>query len=146
MKLLLKLDEIPTTEAISVANGFRDHFVSVYTDSFDGPHPVLSPRQYYTALCQVTFEVADVGKLLKQVNPNGAMGPDYIHPRILEEAVDTLALPLFSLFSYSLSTGVLPAAWKEAHVTPIYKYGDRHSLASYHPISLTTIPCRFCRG
>ena len=63
--LLLKLDEIPTTEAISVANGFRDHFVSVYTDSFVGPHPVLFPPQYDTALCQVTFEVADVGKLLK---------------------------------------------------------------------------------
>ena len=140
--LLRKLDEIPTTEAISVANGFGDHFVSVYTDSFVGPHPVLSPRQYDTALCQVTFEVADVGKLLKQVNPYSAMGPDYIHPRILKEAADNLALPLFSLFSYSLSTGVLPATWKEAHVTLIYKSGDRHSPASYRPISLISIPCK----
>ena len=140
--LLLKLNEIPTTEAISVANGFRDHFVSVYTDSSVGPHPVLSPRQYDTALCQVTFEVADVGKLLKQVNPYSAMGPDYIHPCILKEAADTLGLPLLSLFSDSLSTGVLPAAWKEAHVTPIYKSGDRHSPASYRPISLTSIPCK----
>ena len=85
---------------------------------------------------------ADVGKLLKQVNPYSAMGPDYIHPRILKEAADTLALPLFSLFSDSLSTGVLPAAWKEAHVTPIYKSGDHHSPASYRPISLTSIPCK----
>ena len=140
--LLLKLDEISTTEAISVANGFRDHFVSVYTDSFDGTHPVLSPSQYDTALCQVTFRVADVGKLLKQVNPYSAMGPDYIHPRILKEAADTLALPLLSLFSYSLSTGVLPAAGKEAHVTPIYKSGDRDSYTSYCPISFTSMPCK----
>ena len=83
-----------------------------------------------------------LGKLLKQVNPYSAMGPDYIHPRILKEAADTLALPLFSLFSYSLSTGVLPSAWKEAHVTPIYKSGDRHSPSSYCPISLTSIPCK----
>ena len=67
--LLLKLDEIPATEAILIANGFRVHFVSVCADSFDGPHPVLSPRQYDTALCQVTFGMADIGKLLKQVNP-----------------------------------------------------------------------------
>ena len=140
--LLLKLDEIPTAEAILVANGFRDHFVSVYTDSFDGPHPVFSPRQYDTALCQVTYGVADVEKFLKQVDPYSAMGPDYIHPRILKEAADTMALTPFSLFSDSLSTGVLPAAWKEAHVTLIYKSGDRHSPARYRLISLTSIPCK----
>ena len=36
------------------------------------------------------------------------MGPDYIQPRILKEAADTLALSLFSLFSNSLSTAVPP--------------------------------------
>ena len=39
------------------------------------------------------------------------MGPDYIHPRIPKEAADTLALPLFSLFSDSPSNGVIQAAW-----------------------------------
>ena len=140
--LLLKLGEIPAIEAVLVVNGFQDHFVSVYTDSFDGPHPVLASRQYDTALCQVTFEVADVEKLLKQVNPYSVMEPDYIRPPILKETADTLALPLFSLFSDSLSTGVIPAAWKEAHVTPICKSGDHQSPTSYRPISLTSIPCK----
>ena len=130
------------TEAVLVANGFRDHFVSVYADSFDGPHSVRFPRQYDTALCQVIFEVGDVGKLLKQVNPYSATGPDYIHPRILKEAADTLPLPLFSLFSELLSTGVLQAAWKEVHVTPTYKSSDRNSFASYRIINLTSIPCK----
>ena len=103
---------------------------------------MLSPCQYDTALSQVTFGVPDVGKLLKQVNSYSAIGPDYIHPPILNEAADTLALRLFFLFSDSLSTGVLPSAWKEAHITPIYKSVDRHSPASYHPISLTSIPCK----
>ena len=75
-----------------------------------GITPAFSPRQYDTALCQVTFGVADVGKLLKQVNLYSATGPEYIHPCVLKEAADTLALPLFSLFSDSLSTGVLPVA------------------------------------
>ena len=70
------------------------------------------------------------------------MGPDYIHPRILKEAADYVALPLFSLFSDSLTTGVLPAAWKEAHVTPAYKSGDHHSPASYRPIRVTSIPIK----
>ena len=47
-----------------------------------------------------------------------------------------------STYSPTHLTGVLPAAWKQAHVTPIYKSGDRHSPASYRPISLTSIPCK----
>ena len=82
-------------EAVLVANGFQDHFVSIYADSLDGPHPISFPRQYDTALWQVTFETADAGKFLKQVNHYSAMGPDNINPRILKEAADTLALPLF---------------------------------------------------
>ena len=88
---------------------------------------VLFPRQYDTALCQVAFGVADVRKLLNQVNPYSAMGQSYIHPRILKKAADTLVLPLFTLFSNSLSTGALPAACKVAHVIPIYKSSDRYS-------------------
>ena len=103
--ILLELDEIPTIEAILVVNGFRDHFVSVYTDSFDGSQPVLSPRQYETAVCQVTFRVADVGKLQKQVNPYSAMGLDYIHPRILKETADNLAIVVFPVFLLTLNRG-----------------------------------------
>ena len=69
-------------------------------------------------------------------------GSDDIHPRKLKEAANVLVLPLFSLSTDSLLTGVLPAAWKQAHVTPIYKSGDRHSPARYRLISLTSIPCR----
>ena len=75
-----------------------------------GQRPSL--RHYDTALCQVIFDVADVEKLLKRINPCSAVGPDDIHPRILKEEADVLALPLFSLFTDSLLTGVLPAAWK----------------------------------
>ena len=140
--LLLKIDGIPTTDAESVAKGFRDHFLSVYAETSMQRHPALTSRHYDTALCQVTFDIADIEKLLKRINPYSAMGPDDIHPRILKEAANVLALPLFSLFTDSLLTGVLPAAWKQAHVTPIYKSGDRHSPASYRPISLTSIPCK----
>ena len=62
--------------------------------------------------------------------------------RILKEAANVLALPLFSLFTDSFLTGVLPAAWEQVHVTPIYKSRGRHSPASYRPISFTSIPCK----
>ena len=121
--------------------GFRDHFLSVYTETVKARHPALPSRHYDTTLWQVTFDIADIEKILKRINPYSAMGPDYIHPRMPKEAANVLALPLFSLFTDSLLAGVLPAAWKQAHVIPNYKSGDRHSPASYGPISLTSLPC-----
>ena len=133
---LLKLNEIPTADAESVAKGFRDHLLSVQAETFNATHPALPSRHYGTALWQVPLHIAEVGKLLERINPYSVIGPDDIHPRILKEAADILALPLFSLFTDSLLTGVLPAAWKQANVTPIYKS------ASYCPINLTSIPCK----
>ena len=107
---------------------------------------MLSPRQYDTALCHVTFEVADVGKLLKQVNPYSAMGPDYIHPRILKEAADTLALPLFSLFSYSLSTGVLQQHGKRRTSHPFINPVIATHLLATAPSVSPVYHARFWRG
>ena len=124
--LIRNPDGIPTTNSESVAKGFRDHFLSVYAETLNATHPALPSCHYDTALCRVTFDITDVEKLPKRINPYSAMGPDDIHPRILKEAADVLALPLFSLFTDSLLTGVLPAALKQAHVTPIYKSDDRY--------------------
>ena len=51
----------------------------MYAETFNERHPALPFRHYDTALCQVIFDIADVEKLLKRINPNSAMGPDDIH-------------------------------------------------------------------
>lgn len=38
--------------------------------------------------------------------------------------------------------GKLPLDWKHAHVSPIYKNGDKNKTASYRLISLTSIVCK----
>jgi len=38
--------------------------------------------------------------------------------------------------------GKLPAAWKEAVVTPIFKKGARAAVNNYRPISLTSVCCK----
>ena len=44
---------------------------------------------------------------------------------ILRELAHELPSPLCSLFNQSLSLGIVPDIWKEAHVCPIPKGGDK---------------------
>ena len=48
-----------------------------------------------------------------------------------------LAKPLSIIFNKSLQTGDVPAAWREANVSPLYKKGDKKNPLNYRPVSLT---------
>ena len=50
--------------------------------------------------------------------------------------VHELSSPLCSLFNQSLSLGIFPDIWKEAHVCPIPEGGDKTAVSNYRPISL----------
>ena len=63
-------------------------------------------------------------------------------PRVLQEAVDILCVPLSTVFMRSLDEGVVPDDWKRANITPIFKSGSRMSPGNYRPVSLTCIICK----
>jgi hypothetical protein len=46
------------------------------------------------------------------------------------------------MFQKSLSSGELPADWRDALVTPIYKKGEHYNPANYRPVSLTCVICK----
>lgn len=83
-----------------------------------------------------------VQKLLANLNPYKAMGPDGISPRILKELSIELAPALTTIFQSSVSSGSVPSDWRDAHVTPIFKKGEQYNPANYRPISLTCVSCK----
>ena len=59
--------------------------------------------------------------------------------RLLGDASDSLASSITSLFNMSLHTHHLPADWKKARVTPIYKgTGEVNEPNNYRPISVVS--------
>ena len=83
-----------------------------------------------------------ITRLLSNLNPYKASGPDGITTRFLKEFALEIAPCLTILFQASLNQGIVPNDWKKAFVVLIFKKGDRSSPANYWPISLTSVVCK----
>ena len=83
-----------------------------------------------------------VTKLLKDLNPHKAPGPDGVPAQILKIAAEEIAPALKLIFEKSLESGELPPSWLCANISPIFKKGDRTAANNYRPVSLTSISCK----
>ena len=61
---------------------------------------------------------------------------------MLKELAREIAPALTALFKSSLSSGSVPADWRDAHITPIYKKGEQYNPANYRLVSLTSVVCK----
>ena len=86
--------------------------------------PQLDPTQ---PLCEdINITVSGIEKLLKQLNPTKASGPDNISPRVLKEVASEIAPSLILIYRASMKSGIVPRDWKSAHIAPVFRKGDRY--------------------
>lgn len=67
-----------------------------------------------------------VKQLVNGLKQEKAPGPDNITPR-LKAAGEAILMPLVSIFNTSVNAKQLPAIWKTARMTSVYKKGDKTS-------------------
>ena len=121
------------------ANILNEYFSSVFTRKDDNV-PCLPAL--YPGICDPVIGLDGVVKLLRNLKPNKASGPDMIPNRVLKEAAVEIAPFLVMLFQASLDQGILPKEWKHSYVSPIYKKGDRSLPVNYRLVSLTCTCCK----
>ena len=99
-------------------------------------------------LNEITFTGLDVFIKLQKLKEDKVCGPDGIHPKILKDCVETLAKPLFLVFTESWSSSIVPLDWKLANISPIYKKGSQSMASNYRPVSLTCLASKLilCEG
>uniref|UniRef100_A0A8B9ZSS9 Reverse transcriptase domain-containing protein n=1 Tax=Anas zonorhyncha TaxID=75864 RepID=A0A8B9ZSS9_9AVES len=127
-------------EKAEVLNAF---FASVFSGktgcSLDTQYPELVEGDGEQDVA-LTIHEELVGDLLRHLDVHKSMGPDGIHPRVLRELAEELAKPLSIIYQQSWLSGEVPADWRLANVTPIYKKGRRADPGNYRPVSLTSVP------
>lgn len=117
-------------------------FVSAFTSESTGWIPKVTNRTA-DKVENVTILTEDITKRLQAQNPNKSQGPDGLHPRVLKELAVEIGPIVTLLFQTSVDSGIVPEAWKEAIVSPIYKKkGSKKEPVNYRPVSLTSILCK----
>eukprot|EP00795_Rhopilema_esculentum_P011257 gene11257-21446_t len=104
--------------------------------------PSIGDHQLPT-ISNLEIESQGIAKLLSNLDPKKANGPDQIPTRVLKEAATELARILRFIFIKSLETGIVPKAWRNKNVVPVYKRkGSKQEAANYRPVSLTSVCCK----
>ena len=94
------------------------------------------PRRCQENLCNIVITRTDVKDALQVLKLGKATGHDAISHHMLKYSADSLSLPLYILFSKSLSLGIFPKYWKLATVMPSFKKADKSLPSNYRPIAL----------
>ena len=108
------------TEDYEEAKILNNHYCSVFlTDNGLIPN-ILGARGY-----DIHFTKNGIIKLLKDLEPKKASGPNKITSRFWKECAAEIADALVLIFNASMKQGKIPEDWKKGIITPIYKGGNK---------------------
>ncbi len=120
------------------ANILNKQYQSVFTQEDLTNQPLLDTTTH-PDIPNLEIAPSGIRKLLENLKPHKATGPDLIPARFLKEHAAQLAPILSIVFSKSVQEGRVPSDWKTANVIPVFKKGNKHEAANYRPVSLTSI-------
>ena len=131
------------SDLTALANKFGEYFIDKITKIRDILNSkICSGNQIKPSYTPPTFcsfnpvSEDDVKKLIA-ASPNKACDLDPCPTSLVKECGELLAKPLMSIINHSLSTGVFPTQFKQAHVRPLLKKPslNRQDLKNYRPLS-----------
>ena len=125
-----------------MAGILNSFFASTFTREPAGDPPQAAARQFRSEATHVRFTPYRVKRKIRELKPFSAVGPDGIGPQLLKKLQDVLAEPLAAVMNKSMNSGKVPADWKKANVTPLFKKGKRGDPGNYRPVSLTAVCCK----
>jgi len=87
-----------------------------------------SKRKKLNINLNVELSIFVMWDVLLQLDALQSIGPDEIHPRVLQE---------FSQQSWG--SGEVPLNWKLANILPVFKKGKKKDHGNYRPVRLTSV-------
>ena len=123
------------------ANVLSSYFASVFTSEENSCYSPL-PNRSQCILENVNFSEIGILSLLRSLPSYCSAGPDGLPNELFSKASDVLCKVLKRFFRYLFDEGTLPKDWCLAHITPVFKKGNRTLCSNYRQISLTSTCCK----
>jgi hypothetical protein len=121
---VLKRNTEILSEPKDKANVLNDQYTSVFTREPPGQLPDIDDTPI-PPMTDIEFTSPGVEKLLQNLNPNKAAGPDFLPTRMLKMVAKEIAPVLAFIFQQSYDTSQVPSDWQLANVTAVFKKGDK---------------------
>ena len=91
------------------------------------------------SLFSINFEINEIDKIIKNLNPNKSHGHYLVSICMLRLCAESIYKPLNLIFKSCLETGQVPSNWRKANVVPVFKKSDKQLVKNHSPISLLSI-------
>ena len=115
----------------------NQQFTSLFTQ--EPPGPDKDPMRPHPTMPDICISKEGIEKMLQNIKPDKAAGPDSLPGTILKELSHEIAPILELICCRSLQSGIVPSDRKTANIASIFKKGDKHKASNYRPVSLTCI-------
>jgi hypothetical protein len=142
VNMLFNENEQIVTDPKAMADVLQRQFSSVFSDpdspdiqdpQFDSPE-IIQPLQD----SDFVIKDEDILSAISDIPSDSASGPDGIPVILLKSCASELCQPIRLIWAESFRSGIVPQFYKETHISPLYKKGDRAKAVNYRPIALTS--------
>ena len=122
----LKLNGARLTNSTEIAEGFNNFFAEIGPEVSRDIKKVGTSFDEFVNQASCCFSCRRVTRLhvLSQLNKLGkrkAAGLDSVPARLLRKCADLISGSLAMIFNQSIDTGIFPAEWKGARITPLLR-------------------------
>ena len=137
---LLNGNQELVTDRKELANILQQQFSSVYSDPNcpDVSAPTFTVPPVIRSDTEVVLTQDCIEEAISEIKLDSASGPDGIPAILLKRCAASLSLPIYLLWSESMSSGIVPSYYKMGYVSPLFKKGSRCEAGNYRPVTLTS--------
>ena len=113
-------NQIPISDPEKKADLIREQFDSVSSNPFPPIQAQFNEKERLPTIPHIKITAPGIKKLLSNLDPNKAIGPDNIPGKFLKICASEMADIYVVLFQASLDQGILPADWKSANIVLLF--------------------------
>ena len=124
------------SDCTAKANLFNNFFASQYSPVVNSSTLPNFCYKTQKLISNIEIQEDDILLIIKNLNPNKALGWDNVSIRLIQLCVKSIAKVLKYLFVSSLTTSIFPEDCKKANIIPVHKKESKNCLKNYRPISL----------